>query len=255
MKVLFLDIDGVLNKNYLDEGDTREDRYFHKTLMKNLQYIIEKTDAKIVLSSTWRYGIENEDNKMYTLLKETFKKYEIDIFSTTPIIKCSPRGDEVLVWLAENQDLEIESMAILDDGRDFKGLKDYLIQTSFDAGLTKEKADCVVDLLNSNKYKDENFCKYRNLHINVEGKYDICNRCGSKSISHTVMKPSVMVRHCKELSQDSYRLVEITDCGFNKLLSTEELGSLEDRISMLLRLLNRGVNRNTSTHFPGERIS
>ena len=51
-KILFLDIDGVLNItcNYFDEfGCT-----FEKPFVDNLAWIIEQTGAKIVISSSWR---------------------------------------------------------------------------------------------------------------------------------------------------------------------------------------------------------
>ena len=50
MKIIFLDIDGVLNNyNTLGEGANWE-----PDLVKILNRIIKETKAKIVLSSTWR---------------------------------------------------------------------------------------------------------------------------------------------------------------------------------------------------------
>lgn len=62
MNYLFLDIDGVLNtgrySNYLVENglcETDADGYlFDPEAVQNLEYIIEATDAKIVITSTWR---------------------------------------------------------------------------------------------------------------------------------------------------------------------------------------------------------
>ncbi len=54
MKIIFLDIDGVLAVRF-----RREDRYgsgFHPEFVENLRYIIEQTGAYIVISSTWRAG-------------------------------------------------------------------------------------------------------------------------------------------------------------------------------------------------------
>ena len=61
-RYLFLDIDGVLNtgrhSNYLvDNGlsETDADGYlFDPKAVENLEYIIEETDAKIIITSTWR---------------------------------------------------------------------------------------------------------------------------------------------------------------------------------------------------------
>ena len=52
MKVIFLDIDVVLNiipKSYDQFGGT-----FHDEFVENLKSIIDQTGAKIVVSSTWR---------------------------------------------------------------------------------------------------------------------------------------------------------------------------------------------------------
>lgn len=73
MKLIFLDIDGVLNcengykngfckYNKLIVGDGEKDHYqqFYPPSKKLLNKLIEETDAKIVISSTWRMdGIEH----------------------------------------------------------------------------------------------------------------------------------------------------------------------------------------------------
>lgn len=52
MKVIFLDIDGVLNV-YCESRD-EFGCCFHKHFEDNLRYIIDNTNAKIVISSTWK---------------------------------------------------------------------------------------------------------------------------------------------------------------------------------------------------------
>lgn len=54
MKVIFLDIDGVLN--VYPQGRDEFGSLFHKHFEDNLRLVIEKTNAKIVISSTWRYS-------------------------------------------------------------------------------------------------------------------------------------------------------------------------------------------------------
>ena len=53
-KIIFLDIDGVLN--VYCEGRDRFGCTFHKHFEDNLKWIIEETKAKIVISSTWRFS-------------------------------------------------------------------------------------------------------------------------------------------------------------------------------------------------------
>lgn len=48
MKVIFLDIDGVLNTN--------SDREISSDKLKLLSELVSKTGADVVLSSSWRYG-------------------------------------------------------------------------------------------------------------------------------------------------------------------------------------------------------
>lgn len=58
MKVIFLDIDGVLN--VYCQGRDEYGCTFHKHFEDNLRWIIEETGAKIVISSTWRRdGLDN----------------------------------------------------------------------------------------------------------------------------------------------------------------------------------------------------
>lgn len=56
MKVIFLDIDGVLNTKYWENMKVR-DQYGHTfdpNSVANLARIIEETGAEIVISSSWK---------------------------------------------------------------------------------------------------------------------------------------------------------------------------------------------------------
>lgn len=54
MKIIFLDIDGVLNCE--KTPNPRKLRYIvDPKLLKRFERLIERTGAKVVLSSTWRY--------------------------------------------------------------------------------------------------------------------------------------------------------------------------------------------------------
>jgi len=52
MKVIFLDIDGVLAVCHKDRDDYGS--FFHEEYVENLKSIIDQTGAKIVISSSWR---------------------------------------------------------------------------------------------------------------------------------------------------------------------------------------------------------
>jgi hypothetical protein len=113
MKVIFLDIDGVLNcelwyRKRHAEVDMHEvsAQYpfyeFSPELVENLNRITEETGAKIVVSSTWRLGRTVEE--LQTLLKNVGVKGEvIDKTDHLSSPKGSgytiPRGCEIAVWL------------------------------------------------------------------------------------------------------------------------------------------------------------
>lgn len=57
MKLIFLDIDGVLNYEGYERFTRMGTRFVDPVLIKRLKKIIDRTGAKVVLSSTWRRGI------------------------------------------------------------------------------------------------------------------------------------------------------------------------------------------------------
>lgn len=147
IKVIFLDIDGVLNSKK-DTYDLDLRTEYH---MELLQKIVQETKAKIVLSSTWR--------KEITLLKEVLmpklEKHGLEIMSFTPVLNTDCRGDDIREWLnlASNprHGYGVYKFAILDDHDDMcEFTKTNLIQTNADVGLQPEDAQKCINLL---KYK------------------------------------------------------------------------------------------------------
>lgn len=161
IKVIFLDIDGVLNgydlrehilyrlwklvknkkikdyirrKSYISDIDERH--------FKKLVKICRKTGAKIVISSSWRNGLIDKDGNRIADFDDRKKfwrlvdKYGIEIIGKTPKSRKSyKRQDEILSWLSQNENIyEIENFVILDDEDShlecFRGSN--LIKTSYD---------------------------------------------------------------------------------------------------------------------------
>ena len=56
MKVIFLDVDGVLND--WDTPALSKYLWYKESCMKQLQLLVKNTGAKIVVSSTWKYSEE-----------------------------------------------------------------------------------------------------------------------------------------------------------------------------------------------------
>lgn len=133
MKIIFLDIDGVLN-NYDTPGELI---CWDPELVKILNRIIKETDAKIVLSSTWRqidYRCDAIKNDM-----------KINYIGKTPKL-WKKRGVEIQTWLDENPG--VEKFVILDDDSDMVHLMSHLLQTDGEFGLTNEIADEAIKRLN-----------------------------------------------------------------------------------------------------------
>lgn len=168
MKIIFLDIDGVLNSiawakkcKELNGGVPQlasimqrdRDNVSQESLgwdpesVNILKTVLEKTDAKIVISSSWRI-MNTLDN-----LKKYFSVFGIDcVIDVTPRVNFagSIRGDEINLWL-DTYPNDIDSFVIFDDDSDFYSGQP-LIKTSYKNGLQKEHADeAITTLMNNHK--------------------------------------------------------------------------------------------------------
>ena len=106
-KVIFLDIDGVLN----EKGDEyAKGVKIDMNMVKRLGRIVEETDADVVLSSSWKQGynrfVENglktvNGDKAFFILYEALKTVGITIRGITPISQESgsrARPFEIREW-------------------------------------------------------------------------------------------------------------------------------------------------------------
>ena len=175
MKVLFLDIDGVLNsenwfayriycvKNnmvniLMNFVDTDDRNIKHKLTMlddraiANLNRIIEETGCKVVLSSSWRSSIESENIFTQNLLK--LKGFKYEFYDVTPRLWFSDfsirRGEEIKFWLdKESEKHEIESFVILDDDSDMLSEQmNNFIHVDGQVGLTDRDVLTAIEILN-----------------------------------------------------------------------------------------------------------
>lgn len=143
MKVIFLDIDGVLNSNEYFER-TKNNKLNRVELdikcLKVLKEIIDETKAYIVVTSSWRLLKSFEDTKRY------LKEFGIDIYDITKSIYGN-RGEEIRDYLKNH---DINKFVILDDEifTDFNELKNYLVKTSFyNGGLKEEHKNILIKKL------------------------------------------------------------------------------------------------------------
>lgn len=155
MKLIFLDIDGVLNSQYMyadrdDEIIDSKGGKLSKRCIKLLNNITEDTGAKIVLSSTWR-----TDKGVESFLCDAGIAGEI--IGKTPYIgdRWALRGNEILAWIKENSGLigkqyhEYHSFIILDDDSDMLyWQRENFFHTDAYAGLTPNIAYKATRFLN-----------------------------------------------------------------------------------------------------------
>lgn len=131
-KILFLDIDGVLNKESDYEVHIERSRSglrVNRRLVERLQQILKDTGAKVVLSSSWR-NIQGA--------REFLEKMGISIRDETDN---GPgcRGDQIQRWLDAHPD--VETYAIVDDDSDMLNTQlPHFVLTEFVTGLTEQAA-------------------------------------------------------------------------------------------------------------------
>lgn len=142
MKIIFLDIDGVLN-NMDSYPATIED-----TLIFKLKNIIIDTNAEIVLSSDWRL-----DNDLKNIIETRFKLSNIPILGCTPELPTETRGKEIAAWLNAHKNWDIENFIILDDREDMDPYSSHLVQTNIREGLTwNNVTDAIAKLQEKTAY-------------------------------------------------------------------------------------------------------
>lgn len=162
MKVIFLDIDGVLNTNdniikQVNENNGKQSyQYqfnFDPQSMKNLQEIVLKSDAKIVVTSTWRlhFGVDYSDRDDYINYEKSFyrnmEEYGIldSYIGITPRFCGEIRGKEIQSWLNENE--KVTHFLILDDDSDMGDLMPHLVCIDGEIGITRENVKKALLLL------------------------------------------------------------------------------------------------------------
>lgn len=148
MKVLFLDMDGVVNSEKghstgLFKTDFPVDPYMAFLVGK----IQMDTDCKVVLSSSWRHHAES--------VKKINERI-VPIHDVTGHCCSGIRGVEIYNWIYKNVPYQEREeggnfrYAILDDSSDMLLCqKDHFFRTSWKEGLTDEIAQKVINHLNS----------------------------------------------------------------------------------------------------------
>jgi hypothetical protein len=131
---VFLDFDGVIVTAH--DGFTNGDQY----CVWHLNRITKDTDAKIVVSSSWRCGMSVPE------LQELLSKWGVtgEVIDKTPRLN-GQRGHEIQAWL--DQHPEVTDFVILDDDSDMAHLLKKRVKCHRIHGLDSRQADKSIAML------------------------------------------------------------------------------------------------------------
>lgn len=167
MKVLFLDIDGVLNsvdwfkrrskltaeeEVIISKEDYLVRRHIDPEAVHRMNLVAEKTGCKFVLSSTWRLlsGVDMTSKVLkragatFELLDMTPECARMDTFSNG-LFDEGERGAEIYEWLQAHPG--VESFVIVDDASDMGALRDRLVRTNNEVGLQYSDVQKILAML------------------------------------------------------------------------------------------------------------
>lgn len=148
MSLIFLDMDGVMNSSQSTHMYWKKNG--RKTMLlgfdhicpiaaSNLDYLLEKSDAKIVISSAWRHF---HSIKEWDQMIPLCPSIEDRIIGVTPQLlrdrlsaPSPPRGHEIYKWLETTGNLDMPYI-VLDDSRDMDKVEENFIWVDGDLGLT-----------------------------------------------------------------------------------------------------------------------
>ena len=167
-KIIFLDIDGVLNpviymnalhkmwaqsNKEIKSHDNFGQLFFYHNC-DALKRIIDETEAKIVISSSWRLNGEEAMKSMWN-----HRNLSGEIIGITPteteVVKSGQaefydmvcRGMEIDFWIKKNG--FVGNYVIIDDDDDMlESQKDFFVETHPNIGLTMEDAKKAIEILN-----------------------------------------------------------------------------------------------------------
>lgn len=158
MKVIFLDIDGVLNSEEFLKNN--QDEIIDRDAVNILKNIIDKTGASIVMSSGWRLWFDEDmiPNDGYSqYLYDILSEFDIKLFDKTPDFSTEEirtrktfshvKAKEIIAWLSEHK--TVDKYVVLDD-LDLKNeeINSHLVRTNAMIGITEEDGKCVIDMIN-----------------------------------------------------------------------------------------------------------
>jgi len=158
MKVIFLDIDGVLNSNL--RRAEKNGGYLEEKKIRLISTVVQRTGAVVVLHSGWRLWLTDSlrpINREAADLLSLLAKHGIRLYGRTPDFSdeeirktkrfSSIKAAEILSWLQDHSD--VENYVVLDDlDLHSKLLAGHQIRPDSSKGLSEEDAARAVKMLN-----------------------------------------------------------------------------------------------------------
>ena len=144
MKIIFLDVDGVLNSRNTTRMTSWGSTFVEDALVQNLKHIIDETGAGVVLSSNWRYDRNDPSLNMEFLeLRDELARYGIYFYDFTP--ELHDRGKDIDQWVKEHP--ETTNFVILDDSKNIALNQSHWVQTTMARGLGPDEAERAIQIL------------------------------------------------------------------------------------------------------------
>ena len=191
-KIIFLDIDGVLNSSDFDDHCRKEywldpptEEILDAEAIMTLRYIVDQTGAEVVMSSSWR---EYPEAKWKAIM--LLDLYGVQVVDSTPILpgprQWDYRNNEIKAWL--DQHPEVTNYLILDDlPMTYAEQARHQVLTTMQKGLLREHADKAIQILNEGDEGDEKPVrvpldreteKWFNAHPDYVATVRQCKDCG-----------------------------------------------------------------------------
>ena len=162
-KVVFLDIDGVLNTKEWQgrmTSDTLKDEFgyaFSPVAVANLTHIIDETGAEIVISSSWKfYGVAKlremwkNRNLPGTILDITPNTVSDEVLLNANLEEIELgvcRGNEIKEWLSRHKQ-KVSNYVIIDDFDDLlPEQEEHAVITNTLMGITEKDAEKAIIIL------------------------------------------------------------------------------------------------------------
>lgn len=161
-KVIFLDIDGVLNSNFWNADHQREisdGKYIDTEKVRLLSKLVKKAEADIILHSGWRFWFGQDLKPLRSeaeYLADLLGKEGMVVSGMTPDLTTEEirktkkfskvKADEILMWLKNHP--ETERWVVIDDLELHNDeIAKKQVMTDPEQGLTEEDVERALGIL------------------------------------------------------------------------------------------------------------